>query len=59
MVLMACRCRLVGDHTLVPRRKYLSMCYFLMHPVSLGSVHIRSGTDPIVLPEFETGFLKA
>ncbi|EKM52684.1 uncharacterized protein PHACADRAFT_126707 [Phanerochaete carnosa HHB-10118-sp] len=50
---------LVGDPTMSPARKYLSVGYYVQHATSLGFVHIRDGTDPTALPEFETGFLKA
>ncbi|KAI0337223.1 alcohol oxidase [Trametopsis cervina] len=49
---------LVGDPTGTPSRKYFSMGYFVEHPSSRGFVHIRSGTDPTISPEFETGYLK-
>jgi alcohol oxidase len=34
------------------------MAYYLEHPSSRGFVHIRSGVDPTIPPEFETGYLK-
>ncbi|KAI0337230.1 alcohol oxidase [Trametopsis cervina] len=49
---------LIGDPTGTPSRKYFTIGYFIMHPSSRGFVHIRSGTDPSISPEFETGFLK-
>lgn len=39
-------------------RKSFSMAYYVTHPSSRGFVHIRSGIDAAVPPEFETGFLK-
>ncbi|KAI0089825.1 alcohol oxidase-like protein [Irpex rosettiformis] len=48
----------VGDPSTTPSRKYFSIGYYVQHPSSLGFVHIRSGTDPTVPPEFETGYLK-
>ncbi|THG94131.1 hypothetical protein EW026_g7277, partial [Hermanssonia centrifuga] len=49
---------LVGDPSSTPSRKYFSVGYYVEHPSSLGYVHIKSGTDASVPPEFETGFLK-
>ncbi|KAI0703058.1 alcohol oxidase-like protein [Cytidiella melzeri] len=48
----------VGDPSSTPSRKYFSVGYYVEHPSSLGFVHMRSGTDPTVPPEFETGYLK-
>ncbi|KAI0693654.1 GMC oxidoreductase-domain-containing protein [Cytidiella melzeri] len=48
----------VGDFASAPSRKYFCIAYFLKHPSARGFVHIRSGTDPTVPAEFETGFLK-
>lgn len=53
-----CSPRFVGDPSTTPSRKYFSVGYYVEHPSSLGFVHIRSGTDPTVPPEFETGYLK-
>jgi len=49
---------LVGDPSTTPARKYFSVGYFVEHPSSLGSIHIRSADDVNAPPEFETGFLR-
>ncbi|KDQ20459.1 hypothetical protein BOTBODRAFT_124058 [Botryobasidium botryosum FD-172 SS1] len=48
---------LVGDPTNTPARKYFSVGCYVEHPVSLGSVHIKSADDVNIPPEFDTGFL--
>ncbi|KAH7908609.1 GMC oxidoreductase-domain-containing protein [Hygrophoropsis aurantiaca] len=49
----------VGDFTTAPVRNYVSVCYFTAYPASTGSVHIRSGDDANVPPEFVDGFLSS
>jgi alcohol oxidase len=48
----------LGDPSIASARKYYSMGYYTQYPVSRGSVHIRSGDDPHVAPDFNPGFLK-
>ncbi|KIM40626.1 GMC oxidoreductase [Hebeloma cylindrosporum] len=46
-----------GAHPAVPRAKYFSIAYFSGYPVSLGHVHITSGTNPYAKSDFHAGFL--
>ncbi|KAF5328555.1 hypothetical protein D9758_018005 [Tetrapyrgos nigripes] len=47
----------LGDITVAPPRKYYSVGYYTQYPVSTGSVHITSATDPNVPHDFDPGFL--
>ncbi|KAH7908608.1 GMC oxidoreductase-domain-containing protein [Hygrophoropsis aurantiaca] len=47
----------VGDFSSAPVRNYISVCYFAAYPKSTGRVHIRSGDDANVPPEFIAGYL--
>jgi len=46
-----------GIDPAVPKAKYYSIAYFSGYPVSLGKVHITSGTNPYSPSDFHAGFL--
>lgn len=47
----------IGDPSSVPPRKYFSIAYSALHPASVGSAHISSGSDPHASPVFKDGYL--
>ncbi|KIJ66955.1 GMC oxidoreductase [Hydnomerulius pinastri MD-312] len=47
----------LGDPSIASPRKYYSVGYFTQYPVSLGKVHIKSGSDHHAAPDFTPGFL--
>ena len=49
-------CRLVGDMSLVPDRKYFTFTYFVEYPASIGHIHISSD-DVYADPDFDPAFL--
>ncbi|KAF8164001.1 GMC oxidoreductase-domain-containing protein [Pholiota molesta] len=46
-----------GGYPAVPRGKYFSMAYFSGYPVSVGRVHITSGSNPYATLDFDAGYL--
>jgi len=46
-----------GSDPRVPRGKYFSIAYFSGYPVSVGHVHITSGTNPYAKSDFHPGYL--
>ncbi|KAH7926097.1 alcohol oxidase [Leucogyrophana mollusca] len=48
----------LGDPSVASTRKYYSVGYHTQYPVSLGKVHIKSGEDHHIAPDFTSGFLK-
>ncbi|KIJ67561.1 GMC oxidoreductase [Hydnomerulius pinastri MD-312] len=46
-----------GDHSIMPPRKFISMCYYTLYPESTGSVHIKSGDDANAAVDFDPGYL--
>lgn len=45
------KCRFIGDHSLVPARKYYSMGFVTLYPESIGHVHIsESSADDVDAP---------
>jgi alcohol oxidase len=46
-----------GADPAVPRGKYFCIAYFSCYPVSVGRVHITSGTSPYAKSDFHAGFL--
>jgi len=55
-LLMPCS-GIIGSHSDVPDRKYIGACYYMCYPLSIGSVHTTSGTDPRKPPKFIDNFL--
>ncbi|KAF8164002.1 alcohol oxidase-like protein [Pholiota molesta] len=47
----------VGLDPAVPREKHFCMLYFTSYPVSVGRVHITSGSNPYAPTDFESGYL--
>ncbi|KAI0761982.1 alcohol oxidase-like protein [Trametes elegans] len=56
---MATMSQFIGDRTNVPKGKYFSVGWFLMHPESVGYAHITSADDVDALQDFHTGMLDA
>lgn len=48
--------RFLGDHSLVPPGKYVTIGTYLEYPASRGEIHITS-SDPYAAPDFDPGFL--
>ncbi|KDR68518.1 hypothetical protein GALMADRAFT_256740 [Galerina marginata CBS 339.88] len=48
---------MLGLNPAVPRGKYFTITYFSVYPVSLGRVHITSGSNPYAKSDFHAGFL--
>ncbi|KZT68076.1 GMC oxidoreductase [Daedalea quercina L-15889] len=48
----------VGDPSTVPKRKYLTIGYYVQYPASIGYVHITSADDVSAAPDFDPGFLQ-
>lgn len=48
--------RFLGDHSLVPAGKYVTIGTYLEYPASRGAIHITS-SDPFASPDFDPGFL--
>lgn len=48
--------RFLGDHSLVPPGKYVTVGTYLEYPASRGEIHITS-SDPHAAPDFDPGFL--
>ncbi|KDR75994.1 hypothetical protein GALMADRAFT_139756 [Galerina marginata CBS 339.88] len=46
-----------GVNPAVPRGKYFTIAYFSGYPVSVGKVHITSGSNPYAKSDFHAGFL--
>ncbi|KAM0752583.1 alcohol oxidase 1 [Meredithblackwellia eburnea MCA 4105] len=45
-----------GDHSALPRGRFMSLGNSLMYPLSKGSLHI-SAKDPFAAPDFDAGYL--
>lgn len=48
--------RFLGDHSLLPPGKYITIGAYIGYPASRGSIHITSA-DPNSAPDFDPGFL--
>ncbi|KIY51711.1 alcohol oxidase [Fistulina hepatica ATCC 64428] len=48
----------LGDHSLAPPRKYISLGYFVEYPLAMGSVHIKFADDPHMSHDFDPAFLR-
>lgn len=48
--------RFLGDHSLLPPGKYITVGSYIGYPASRGSIHITS-PDPDSAPDFDPGFL--
>ncbi|KAF9219422.1 alcohol oxidase [Gyrodon lividus] len=42
-----------GDHSIMPPRKFITMCYYILYPESTGRVHIGSGDDANAALDFD------
>lgn len=50
--------RFVGDPSIVSKRKYASLGYYVQYPLSTGHVHITSADDVCAAADFDPGFLR-
>lgn len=50
-------CRFVGDHSIIPAKKYYSMGYLILYPESIGHVHISSAEDVNAPQDFDPMYI--